>query len=214
MKIKWLGHSCFLITSDAGVRIITDPYMPARDLMYGEINEAADIVTVSHEHFDHNNTKAVRGNPFVLRKSGRAKGIDFKAVPAFHDENKGRQRGTNNIFCFTIDGLRICHAGDLGHVLDDKTTGELGQVDILLVPVGGNFTIDSANADKVINMIKPRVVIPMHYQTEKSRGMNISGVDAFIKGKPNLTRFDSSEVELSKDKLPATGQIIVLRPAL
>ena len=214
MRIKWLGHACFLITSDTGIRIITDPYMPAGDLTYGEINETADIVTVSHEHLDHNNTKAVRGNPVILRKYGKAKDIDFKAIATFHDANKGLQRGANTIFCFTLDGLRICHAGDLGHMLDNKTIIELGRVDIMLIPVGGNFTLDAPGADKVINMIKPAVVIPMHYQTEKSRGMKISSVAAFIRDKSNVTRLNSSEVELKAENLPAAGRIIVLQPAL
>jgi len=214
MRIKWLGHACFLITSVTGIRVITDPYMPSDDLTYGEIKETADIVTVSHEHHDHNNTETVRGNPVILRKSGKVKNINFKALATFHDANMGLQRGANTIFCFDIDGLKVCHAGDLGQVLEDKTALELGQVDILLIPVGGNFTLDASGADKVINIIKPRVVIPMHYQTDRSRGMKISSVDAFIKGKPNVTRLNSSEVELKVENLPASGQIIVLQPAL
>ena len=215
MKIKFLGHATFVITSDAGIRIITDPYETSPDLTYGEITESADIVTVSHGHFDHGNVAAVKGNPEVVRRAGRtkAKGIEVKGIASYHDNAKGRLRGSNIIFCFELDGVRVCHLGDLGHLLEGKQVEEVGTVDILLIPVGGYYTIDAKAATQVCSQLKPRVIIPMHYKTEKGLP-EIAGVDEFIKGKNNVTRQDSSEVEFEQGELPATSQIIVLKPAL
>jgi L-ascorbate metabolism protein UlaG (beta-lactamase superfamily) len=213
MKIKYLAHSAFLITTGSGVKIITDPYAVAGPFKYQPISETADVVTVSHEHGDHNYVKAVKGNPTVLRDSGEAKGIKFKAVMAAHDENGGSQRGNNVVFCFKADGITICHCGDLGHVLTPDQVKALGKVDVLLLPVGGFFTIDAAAATKVWQQLKPAVTIPMHYKTEKA-DMPISGVEDFLKGKTGVVRCGDSEIELTKEKMPAEPQIMVLKPAL
>jgi L-ascorbate metabolism protein UlaG (beta-lactamase superfamily) len=215
MKIKYLGHSAFVITSNKGVRIITDPYETGPDLTYGEITESADIVTVSHKHFDHGNVAAVKGNPEVVNRAGRsvAKGIEFNGIASYHDEAGGSLRGDNIIFCFDLDGVRVCHLGDLGHRLDDKQLKEIGRVDILLVPVGGVYTIDAKVATEVCDQLKPRVIIPMHYKTEKGLA-GISGVGGFLSGKANVSRPDSNQAEFKPGELPATGQIIALKPAL
>ncbi len=215
MKIKWLGHASFLITSDAGIRIITDPYTTSERVTYDEIKESADIVTVSHEHGDHNNVAAVGGNPQVVRGAGtkEIKGIKFNGVPAYHDKASGSQRGNNNIFCFEVDGIRVCHLGDLGHQLGDKQAAELGKVDILFIPVGGNFTIDAQIATELYNKLAPKVVMPMHYKTERC-SYPISPVDEFLQGKKSVSKLNVSEVEFKRGKLPATTQIIVLKSAL
>jgi L-ascorbate metabolism protein UlaG (beta-lactamase superfamily) len=212
MKIKWLGHASFLITSDSGIRIITDPYTPNNDLKYDSIEESADIVTVSHEHGDHNNVAAVKGNPQVVKGNTEAKGIKVKGVSTYHDETKGSQRGSNTIFCFEIDGVNVCHLGDLGHMLSDKQVAELGKVDVLLVPVGGFYTIDAKTTSQVCEKLNPRVIIPMHYKNDKC-AFPIAGVDEFLKGKSNTTRLDTSEVELKAGELPTSTQIMVLKPA-
>lgn len=215
MKIKYLGHSAFVITSNKGVKIIADPYATSPDLTYGEIAESADIVTVSHEHFDHNNVAAVKGNPEVVRQAGRSvvKGIELKGVASSHDDAGGSMRGGNIIFCFELDGVAVCHLGDLGHRLDDKQLKEIGRVDVLFVPVGGNYTIDARVATEVCNQLKPGVIFPMHYKTEKGLP-GISGVEGFLSGKANVSRPDSSQAEFKPGELPATSQIIVLKPAL
>ena len=213
MKIKWLGHAAFLITSDSGTRILTDPYAPAEKLHYGEINEAADIVTVSHDHFDHGNVDAVRGNPQPVRDTAEVKGIRFNAIPTHHDSAGGKERGSNRIFCFEVDGVRICHLGDLGHPLTDKQAAEVGKVDVLLLPVGGFYTIDAATASRVSEQLKPKVVIPMHFKNSKCT-FPISGVDEFLKGKKDVNKLNASEVELKADSLPANTRITVLQPAL
>ena len=213
MKIKWLGHASFMITSDSGIRIITDPYEPDERLKYGEIKESADVVTVSHEHGDHSNISAVRGNPEAVRGTAKVKGIEFKGIPAYHDDAEGQQRGKNTIFCFEVNGVRVCHLGDLGHLLSDKQAAELGSVDILLIPVGGNYTIDAKVAGQICDRLKPKVIIPMHFKNDKCT-FPIAGVDEFLKGKEGVSRLDASEAEFKQGELPATTKTVVLKPAL
>jgi len=241
MKIKWLGHASFLMTSDAGTKIIADPYVTGGNLSYGEIKESADIVTVSHEHSDHNNVAAVRGNPTVVKGEGpkwvlpsaifetsSARSsmpetdkdkkeigyMRFDGIPTYHDNAGGSQKGNNIIFCFEVDGMRVCHLGDLGHPLSDRQVADLGSVDILLTPVGGNYTIDAKVATEVCGRLAPKVIIPMHYRNDRCKSFPVAGVDEFLQGKEGVTRLDSSEVEFKQGELPAATQIIVLKPAL
>ena len=215
MKIKYLGHSSFVITSASGVKIIIDPYVTGGALGYGEIEESADIVIVSHDHFDHNNVAAVRGNPELVRGAvtTKIKGIEFKGIPSYHDDAGGRQRGKNTIFCFEVDGIGVCHLGDLGHQLSAQQVADLGKVDILLIPVGGSVTIDAKVAGQVGDKLAPRVIIPMHYKTGKC-ALTIAGVDEFLRGKESVKKLDASEVEFKQGELPAHTQIIVLKSAL
>ena len=215
MKVKWLGHASFMITSDTGTRIITDPYTPGDfGLDYGEIKESADIVTVSHDHADHNNVATVGGNPEVVRGTAEAKMVKFTGIPTYHDEADGSQRGNNVIFCFEVDGVKVCHLGDLGHSLTGSQVAEIGGVDILLVPVGGTFTIDSKVATEVCGKLTPRVIIPMHYQNERCSSFPVAGVDEFLQGKTDVSRPDACETELKASELPSATQIMVLKPAL
>ncbi len=213
MKIKYLAHSSFLITADDGTRIITDPYTAGKEFKYAPIDEAADIVTVSHDHFDHNNTGGIKGDPQIVRESGTVKGITFKAVPTAHDDKGGGERGTNTVMCMVVNGVRIVHLGDLGHFLTDNQVTEIHKVHVLLVPVGGFFTIDAAAATEVAEQVRARVIIPMHYKTDKSE-LPIAPVDEFLKTKDNVTMVDGSEVEFTVPTLPAGPQIMVLKPSL
>ena len=215
MKVKWLGHASFLITSEEGIKIITDPYATGMGISYGDINEAADIVTVSHEHGDHNNVDAVSGSPQVVKDTGvqEVKGIQFKGIASYHDDTEGSQRGPNTIICFMVNDVKLCHLGDLGHQLSEQQVADIGEVDVLLIPVGGFFTIDAAVATDTTEKLKPRIVIPMHYSTDKC-AYPISGVDDFLKGKANVKRMDASEVELTKSELPSAAEIVVLKHAL
>lgn len=214
MKIKWLGHACFLITSENGLRIITDPYVQESGLNYSPIDETADIVTVSHDHFDHNNVSAVKGKPEVVKGSGvkTVKGIQFKGVATYHDEAKGSQRGENVVFCFSIDGVKICHLGDLGHRLNRAEITEIGDVDVLLIPVGGFFTIDAKIATETCKDLQPKVIIPMHFKTPKC-DFPIAQVDNFLAGKSDVRKLSSSEVEFKASEMPQTTTIVVLQPA-
>jgi L-ascorbate metabolism protein UlaG (beta-lactamase superfamily) len=215
MRIKWLGHACFLVTSEGGVRIITDPYAVGGGINYSPIEETADVVLVSHDHGDHNNVSAVQGKPEVIKGPGTktAKGIGFRGVATSHDTSQGTQRGFNTIFCFTADDLTLCHLGDLGHVLSQAQVTEIGPVDILFVPVGGFFTIDATVADQVCNQLRPKVIVPMHFKTSKC-AYPIAGVEDFLKGKKNVRRTMASEVEFQREKLPIATEIVLLQPAL
>lgn len=213
MKIKWLGHATFLITSDSGVKIITDPYEPNDKLRYGEINESADIATVSHDHFDHCNVAAVKGDPQVVKGNAEIKGIKFKGISAFHDNASGRDRGRNTILCFEVDGVKVCHLGDLGHELTAEQVAAVGSVDIILLPVGGFYTIDAAVASKVAEQLKPKVIIPMHFKNNKCN-FPIAGVEAFLHGKKDVNQPDASEAEFKAGELPSATRVIVLKPAM
>ena len=216
MKIKWLGHACFLLTSDAGLRIVTDPYTPGGfGLQYRPPAEKADIVTVSHEHADHNNVGDVKGNPQIVRGAGvhQVKGIEIKGVSTSHDEMSGSQRGSNTVFCFALDGVRVCHLGDLGHDLTAGSLAEIGEVDVLLIPVGGSFTIDADVASRVADRLAAKVVIPMHFKNERCPDFPVAGVADFQKKRQRVRTVDGSEVEIKKDGLPSETETVVLKPA-
>jgi len=213
MKIKFLGHASFLITSEKGVRIITDPYKPGcygGGIKYSPITEESDIVTISHEHDDHNETK-IKGNPVFVREAGKkeVKDITINGVEVFHDKSSGKERGKNIIFNMLIDGMNVVHLGDLGHTLSKSESDKIGNVDVLLIPVGGYFTIDAKDADDVIKQLKPKIIIPMHFKTSKC-DFPISPVDEFTKNK-EVEKLDG-EFEIKKENLPAKTKIYVLMP--
>jgi len=214
MKIKWLGHSCFLITSEKGTKLITDPYAVGLGINYAPIKESADIVIVSHDHGDHNNVSAVQGQPQIVKGSGikNVSGIELKGIATYHDKSQGKERGDNTIFCFTVDGIALCHLGDLGHLLSQEQVDSLGSVDILFIPVGGVFTINAAEASQVCTQLRPKVIIPMHFKTPKC-AYPISDVNIFLEGKEKVRQWDKSEIEFQAGKLPAESEIIVLPPA-
>jgi len=214
MKVKWLGHACFLLTSEKGPRVITDPYGAMGGLFYGPVKESADVVIITHDHLDHNNAGAVAGAEVVKGPGAkRAKGIEFLGITTHHDEKGGRERGENTVFCFTLDDLRVCHLGDLGRPLSDAEAKQIGKVDILFIPVGGFYTIDARGASGVIDQLGPGVVIPMHYKTPRL-GWSIAGVEPFLQGKPRVRQVKGSEVELKADQLPPAQEVVVLEPAL
>ena len=215
MKVKWLGHSCFLVTSKGGVRIVTDPYAVGGGIDYSPIKETADVVVVTHGHDDHNNISAVQGKPEVVRGDGTktAKGIQFKGIATYHDASQGTQRGPNTVFCFTVDDIKLCHLGDLGHVLSPGQVNEIGAVDILFIPVGGFYTIDAVVASQVREQLKPRIAIPMHFKTPKC-AYPIAGVEDFLKGKKGVRKVIGSEMEFEREDLPTATEIVLLQPAL
>jgi L-ascorbate metabolism protein UlaG (beta-lactamase superfamily) len=157
----------------------------------------------------------VQGKPEVVKGSGTktVKGIQFRGIATYHDSSQGKQRGPNTTFCFTVDNMKLCHLGDLGHVLSPGQIGEIGGVDILFIPVGGFFTIDAANASQVCDQLRPEVIIPMHFKTPNC-AYPIASVDDFLRGKNNVREVGSSEAKFELDKLPSTSEIVVLKPAL
>ena len=214
MKVKWLGHASFLISSEAGIKIITDPYPQGSGLSYTPINEAADIVTMSHAHFDHNNISSVSGKPLVITGSGvkNVKGVQFRGIDTYHDGSQGKERGANTAFCFSVDGIKLCHLGDLGHRLSQEQMSEIGSIDILFIPIGGFFTIDAKMAGTVVDDLKPKVVMPMHYKTAKC-DWPLNTIDDFVVDKKNVKKLNSSEIEFKAGKLREVTEIVILQPA-
>jgi len=203
MILKWIGHSCFQLTSELGTRIVMDPF----NSMIGKMPEvAADAVTASHGHGDHNFFEGVSGNPIHLTEPGEhlIRDISIKGIPTFHDDKLGEKRGKNIVFCFEADGTKICHCGDLGHVLTDDQLQAIGDVDVLLLPTGGTFTIDSKTAAVVANQVKPKVVVPMHYSRKKMSltGLVLEGVDQFIKA------YDMPHAEHEVLEIKNPGQLL------
>ncbi len=205
MRIEWLGHASFLIEG-ARVRVVTDPYEGV-GLAFPKVE--ADAVTVSHEHFDHHATDLVGGDFEVVRGPGAktVAGVEFVGVATKHDDAGGSLRGDNTVFCFSVDGVRLVHCGDLGHTLDAETTAAIGPCDVLMVPVGGVYTVDAAGAAAVVEALKPKVVLPMHY---KIPGLSLEIADE----KPFLAMFSEVErrgsLELTAGALPGTLKVVVL----
>ena len=216
MKIKWNGHASFTITAADGTVIVTDPYDPGGydgALQYDVVNDRADIAVVSHDHADHNYVKGLAGLPRVVRGSGNVKGIEINAIETFHDESDGSERGTNVVFIINIDDMRVGFCGDLGHSLSDEQLDAAGKIDILLVPVGGFFTIDAEGAAQLVETLKPGIVIPMHYKTSKC-GFPISDAEPFLSLMKEVKKPNKSEIEITADQLPETGtQTWVLKHA-
>ncbi len=164
MEITWLGHSCFRIKGRQAT-VITDPYSPS--LGYSLAEPKADIVTVSHQHEGHSYVQGVDGDPRAVVGPGEyeIKSILIIGIPTFHDNVMGAKRGKNTIYVMEVDEIAVCHLGDLGHVLTDDQVEELGEVDVLLLPVGGVSTVNAATAAEIVRQLEPRVVVPMHYKT-------------------------------------------------
>ena len=214
MLIKWYGHAAFRITTAPGVTIIIDPYEPGAfggAISYQPITDPADIVLISHDHADHNCTSTIAGAYREVRKEGvyDIRGVRIMAIPTFHDPSQGSERGRNLIFVIEADGLKVVHLGDLGHLLDRDAITKIGETDVLMLPVGGFFTIDAEAATQVMNDIRPSIAIPMHFKTEKV-GFPIAGTDEFTRGKKRVRTIDGHEIEVVKESLPGEPEIVVL----
>ncbi len=217
MQIRWYGHAAFRITTAPGVRIIIDPYESGGfdgAVSYAPITDPADIVLVSHDHGDHNYTAALAGTYTEVRKEGAydIRGVRIRAIPTFHDTSQGSERGRNLIFVIEADGLRLVHLGDLGHLLDRDLLTQIGKTDVLMLPVGGYFTIDAEAATRIVNDIRPVIVIPMHFKTEKV-GFPIAEIGEFTKGKERVRSIDGHDIEVTKESLPGKPEIVLLRHA-
>ncbi len=214
MKIKWFGQSCFLLTAGDGTKLLMDPFKSDSHLSYKQVNEKVDVVTVSHEHADHNFTDALPGKPEIIKGSidRTIKGVGIKGISVAHDDAGGKKLGVNTAFCIVMDGVRVCHLGDLGHRLSAEQLKSVGTVDVLLIPVGSVFTIDVEGANTICEDIKPRIAIPMHYRTDRCQFLQWSA-DDFAKGKSNVRKIEGSEVEVTSSSLPAQFEVVVLKYA-
>lgn len=211
MELTWLGHSCFRIRGKAAT-IVTDPYEDKIGLKLGRVT--ADIVTVSHNHYDHNNVKAVGGNPKVVAGPGEYEigGVFITGVQTAHDPEGGAKRGKNTAYLIDVDDLVVCHLGDLGHVLDTQQVEAMSNVDLLLIPVGGNYTINASQAAEVISLIEPRIVIPMHYKIE-GLTLDIDPLERFARAMGLKEVSSVPKLSVTKSSLPEETQVVVLERA-
>ncbi|WP_165973987.1 MBL fold metallo-hydrolase [Marinitoga lauensis] len=209
MKIRWFGHSCFGIEY-LNVKILTDPFNET--VGYPLPDYQPDIITESHQHFDHNAHHLIKGNYILINTPGNhlSKGIKITGFKTYHDRVKGHERGENIIFKFRFsDGLTIAHFGDLGHILDKKMIEELKDINIIMIPVGGYYTIDANEAKKIIDIINPEIVIPMHFKT-KYVNFPISPVENFIKLMMRTVNNVGKEYTISKKEISISDSKILL----
>ena len=208
MEIVWLGHSSFRIRAREAT-VILDPCPPSTGYVIGK--PTADIVTFSHAHDDHTYLKAVAGKPTVLDSPGEYEisGAFLTAIPTYHDGEKGAERGKNLVFVIEMEGIKICHLGDIGHVpTADQAEGMTG-ADVLMIPVGGDSTIDGAKAAEIVPMLDARIVIPMHYKTPVAKG-SLEPPDHFLKEMQASAVQSQPKLSLSYNTVPSDTQVILL----
>jgi len=214
MEITYLGHSSFRLRGRE-VTLVTDPYADP-ELGFNFPKTEAEIVTISHDHQDHNAAAKVAGNPFIVDGPGEyeVKGVSVFGISSFHDAKQGKERGINNIYLIEMDGLRICHLGDLGEQLSDEKLAELDGVDILLIPVGGFYTLGPKEASDLVTKIEPLMVLPMHFKVAEM-GANyakLASVEEFLKEMGVEKVLPLPKLLIAKDKLPGSEerQIVIL----
>ena len=209
MEIVWLGHSCFRLRAREAA-IITDPCPKSTGYSMGR--PTADIITVSHDHEGHNAVQGVAGSPRVVSGPGEYEvaGVLITGIRTYHDGEQGAQRGRNIAFALEAESMRLCHLGDLGHVPTPEQVEAMGDVDILLVPVGGGATLDAAAAAETASLLEPKLVIPMHYATPATT-RRLDPLDRFLKemgASPALT--PDSRLSVKRNSLPHETQVVVL----
>jgi len=211
VDIVWQGHACFLLR-DAANSLIFDPF---RGVGLPEPTAKADIILCSHSHSDHNNAAAVRhGKSAVLEGFTGAKqigNVSIKGVPTFHDDAQGGKRGRNSIYIVGFDGVNFCHLGDLGQLLSPQQIGEMGSIDVLFLPVGGFYTIDPDEARKIMESLRPRIAVPMHYRLPGMSDVfdGLSTVKDFIRRDYNIKRLEGPSFTVNKTDLPEKTLIII-----
>jgi len=209
MVITWYGQSCFKIQSGETV-LFTDPF--CKEIGLTPPRGQANIVTISHQHRDHNNYDALTGEPLVIKGPGEyeIKGINIKGIFSFHDNKEGRERGTNTVYVIDVEGIKICHLGDLGEEkLNNVQVEEINGVDILMIPVGGALTINGEDAVEIINQIEPKLVIPMHYKIP-GLSVKLDGVDVFLKEMGIGKKETVDKLTIKKKDLPQEETEIVI----
>ncbi|MBI4059328.1 MBL fold metallo-hydrolase [Candidatus Microgenomates bacterium] len=216
MEIFWLGQAAFRIKGKQ-VTVVTDPY-DSKMIGLSALRATADMVTVSHEHGDHNNVVAIKttsgGAPKILRGPGEYEiaGVSINGIKTWHDESLGSERGTNTVYVIDVDGVKVAHLGDLGHKLTEEQLAEIGDVDILLIPAGGYYTIEPSVAAEVVAQIEPKVVIPMHYQIVGLAPQifeKLASVDEFIKAL-GATPKTLPSYQCKVESLPQEMEVVVL----
>jgi len=207
MEISWLGHSCFHLRGK-NVTLITDPFSPQLGHTLGKIS--APIVTISHNHPGHNYVEGISGDPRIVRGPGEYEISDvlITGVASYHDDKHGQELGRNTIYIIHMDDLVICHLGDLGHVLQEEQLEEAADADILLVPIGGQHTINAAQAAEVISQVEPHIVIPMHYSPPQGDAPN--PLDKFCREMGIEAINPQPKLSITHSALPAETQVVIL----
>lgn len=217
MQISWLGQACFqiLTSPEKGERvsIIIDPF--AEDIGLKLPKLSADILLITHQHKDHNNLKKISGNYFLIEKPGEyeIKNVFIQGIPSFHDNSFGKERGENIIFTIESEDLRICHLGDLGQKeLSEEQLENIGEVDILMIPVGGVYTISAKEAFSIMNQLEPKITIPMHFKI-KNLKIELEGIEKFLKilGIKKIEPIEKLSIK-KKDLNPDEAKIVLLKP--
>ena len=208
MEITYIAHSSFILKDSKGRTVVTDPYTP--DIGYKPYTGEADIVTISHHHHDHDYIDEIKGNPVILDKVGffNEADIPVNGILSYHDNASGALRGVNIIYVFEMEGYKICHLGDLGTSITEKLIAEIGDIDVLMIPVGGNYTLDGKEAAQVCKLIKSSIVIPMHYKTPYI-DFPIAGVEDFISNMKTGKRLNSNTLTL-QEKPASTNEVLIL----
>jgi len=217
MQIIWYGQSCFeIITTPAKnsqVRIVIDPFSEEIGLKAPKLE--ADILLVTHNHHDHNNVKAVSGSPFLISGPGEyeIRNIFIQGIASWHDNSRGQERGENTIYIIETEDLKLCHLADLGQKeLFEEQLEKIGEVDILMIPIGGTYTISAREALKIMSQIEPKITIPMHYQVPKLK-LKLDGIDKFLKSLGIKSIAPLPKLTVKKKDIPAEeAKIVVLKP--
>ena len=213
MIIQWFGHSYFRVDTKNKI-IAIDPYSESSTGLKPS-RFKADLLLITHQHEDHNNKSVIMGDPLALEGPGEIEtgGIFIEGIHSFHDKKQGKARGVNTIYLIKSEGVTFCHLGDLGEKdLKEETLEKVANVDILLVPIGGNYTIDYEEAVSLINQIEPKIIIPMHYALPQLK-IKLDPLDKFIKAiskKPEVL----DKLVIRKTQLPKETKLIVLKPNL
>lgn len=216
MEITYIGHSCFKIKGKT-LSIVTDPYDPKK-VGYKLPKLEADVLTLSHDHYDHNFAEGVSDYKLLIDRPGEYEmnEVFIHTIPTFHDDKSGKERGGNLLTFIEIDGFNILHCGDLGHELDQDTLEKIYSVDVLLIPVGGTYTIDAKTAVKVISSLEPGLIIPMHYQTAELTDLakELAPVQKFLQemGIEGAVKKEDKLKITSKSDIPEETQVVILNP--
>ncbi|MBI4039004.1 MBL fold metallo-hydrolase [Candidatus Daviesbacteria bacterium] len=215
MDIYWYGQACFRLKGKK-TSVIIDPYDPQFTALKLPKDLVSEIILVTHDHKDHNYSRAV-SNPqgekaveFNQPGEYEVAGVVITAISSFHDNSNGSERGKNNIFHLSIDNLNIVHLGDLGQSkLTEEQVVQIGQTDILLIPVGGIYTIDAKVASDIVSQLEPKIIIPMHYKIEGLK-FDLESVDHFLKEMGAEGVIPQPKLSITKEKLPDEPQMILL----
>ncbi len=210
MDIYWYGQSCFKIKGKTAT-IVIDPFDPDFVGLKLPKDLEGQVVLSTHQHKDHNNVGVVSGDPLIITGPGEYErvGVSIAGIQTFHDKVSGAERGSNTIYHILMDGINIVHVGDLGHVLTDEQASAIDNTDILMIPVGGKYSLDVEMAAKVVAGLEPRIVIPMHYQLPGMK-IELGGVEPFLKemGAENVAPIP--KLTITRDKLPEETTVVVL----